>query len=197
MVMTSSYIPIWLVLIVIGIFIGILLRKKWNKSYIYLIFFSVFYIYILFVFSYTQFPIYIVTPNELVMSYGDMFKYNIYFIPSFSELMSPAGLWNIVMTIPFGFGLGFLLKTNMKRIIAYGLLFSVALETMQFLNMIITRFSLRTVDINDVINNTIGTVIGYLLFICFIFVVKKAVDKFSIKHNMLINYIFQCAENHR
>lgn len=61
----------------------------------------------------------------------------------FTELLSPAGLANIFNTIPFGFGLGFL--------------FSLSLEALQFLNMVITQISQRTVSINDLINNELAS----------------------------------------
>ncbi|MFA1821797.1 VanZ family protein [Virgibacillus oceani] len=155
----------------------------------YLVFFSIFYVYILFTLSYTQFPIYIQTPEGLRLSYSEIFQNNIIYIPQLSELISPAGLANIVMTIPFGFGSGFLIRVNLKRIILFGILFSFSLELLQFTNMVITQISQRTVNVNDLINNTIGAVIGYFLFVLFVKCFKSVIDKYNIQLNRMMQYI--------
>ena len=69
-------------------------------------------------------------------------------------------IFNIILFIPFGFFLPFL-NRNFQRIqntVFTGVIFSIFIEIMQY----ITRRGLT--DIDDVINNTIGAVVGYLLY---------------------------------
>ena len=78
------------------------------------------------------------------------------------------GFWlNIVMTMPVG-GLILLLKSARVRFIIlwmYGLLLGIFIESMQFiLDNSIKRFS-RFVDINDVISNMLGVVLGFYLLL--------------------------------
>ncbi|MFD1418710.1 VanZ family protein [Companilactobacillus keshanensis] len=77
---------------------------------------------------------------------------------------------NIFWFIPMGFFLPALnIKKGFFKVILTGMLISVSIEAMQFvLNTGVT-------DIDDVIFNTVGTVVGYLLYwICF--KVKKRIN---------------------
>lgn len=70
---------------------------------------------------------------------------------------------NMVMLIPFGSLLPYLFK-KMRSVISItvvGCAFSVFIEIIQF----VTGRGLCEVD--DVFNNTLGAVIGYLLFLCY------------------------------
>lgn len=68
---------------------------------------------------------------------------------------------NILMTIPFGLLLPSVLKSaeNIFCCIPLGFLFSVSIEYVQFISQ------RGHVQIDDVVMNVMGTVIGYLLFI--------------------------------
>lgn len=65
---------------------------------------------------------------------------------------------NILLFVPFGFFLPTLWSEfrNKKRVILTGLITTFAIEISQIL-------TLRTTDINDVVTNTLGTIIGYHL----------------------------------
>ena len=65
---------------------------------------------------------------------------------------------NIILFIPFGFMFPIIHKKLSKATITYGFLFSFAIEIMQY----ITGRGLA--DIDDLINNTLGAVIGYLIY---------------------------------
>jgi glycopeptide antibiotics resistance protein len=71
---------------------------------------------------------------------------------------------NILLTIPFGFLINFFVKLNWKNILWVSIASGLAIETSQFI-MSLFFGPYRTVDINDVILNTMGSLIGYLLFI--------------------------------
>ena len=64
-------------------------------------------------------------------------------------------------------------------------------ETAQFLLMVIWGFSYRVVDINDVILNTIGVIIGYILFLIFTWSLSGIVKVFRIKPRGIIQYIVE------
>ena len=91
------------------------------------------------------------------------------FVP-FQEIIN-IGFWlNVVMTMPVG-GVILLLRNTKVRFITpwlYGLLLGLFIESMQFiLDNSIKGFS-RFVDINDVISNMLGVVLGFYLLLVFI-----------------------------
>jgi glycopeptide antibiotics resistance protein len=71
---------------------------------------------------------------------------------------------NILLMIPFGFGLPFIANLRMKRVVIIGVLFSIGIELLQFLTGLMAGITFRVADINDVIFNTFGVVVGYVLF---------------------------------
>ncbi len=68
-------------------------------------------------------------------------------------------LLNILLFIPLGVLTPYIWKEYRKfyKTIILGLLLSISIEIIQL-------FNYRSTDINDIITNTIGTLIGYLLF---------------------------------
>lgn len=67
-------------------------------------------------------------------------------------------LGNIAIFIPFGLLLPIVQKDKSKKIILYGLFTSALIEIIQYV------FALGSSDIDDLMLNTLGTVIGYLLY---------------------------------
>jgi len=65
---------------------------------------------------------------------------------------------NIIFFIPFGFLFPIIQPKQSKATIAYGFMFSLGIEIMQY----ITGRGLA--DIDDLINNTLGAVIGYFIY---------------------------------
>lgn len=78
------------------------------------------------------------------------------------------GFWlNVVMTMPVG-GLILLLKNARVRFIIlwlYGLLLGIFIESMQFIQDNSIKGFSRFVDINDVISNMLGVVLGFYLLL--------------------------------
>lgn len=93
--------------------------------------------------------------------------------------------------MPFGFGLPFVYKTNLKRIVIANIMIGVILELLQFSIGIINGFTLRIVDINDVIFNFIGSMIGYVIFVIFLKIVKTIINKNKIQLNPLLEHIYK------
>lgn len=73
-------------------------------------------------------------------------------------------LLNIVMLIPFGMYIPFLSKsaTSVKKVAKLGFMLSLSLEMMQLL-IRVTLGNGRSTDINDLLANTAGAVIGFLI----------------------------------
>lgn len=68
-------------------------------------------------------------------------------------------LGNIIIFIPFGLLLPIILKKKNKNIVLSGVILSALIEILQFI------FGLGSTDIDDLLLNTIGVIIGYLLCI--------------------------------
>lgn len=100
---------------------------------------------------------------------------------------------NILLFIPFGLLFPLLSPQNQLRsTLLSGIIFSSSIEILQ-------AFSLRTPDINDILMNALGTLIGYYLFSFFL---NRATNKFrtsgqnfkmkefSTKFYFFISYLF-------
>ncbi|NCC87514.1 MAG: VanZ family protein [Clostridia bacterium] len=143
-----------------------LLSKKYKPAK-KIVLLTVIYIYILMVFAVSIFPL----PNfPLPYQAGHNFIpfYTIIktatTTPVSIALKQLAG--NIIMFIPFGFLISFF--TNKKKFvkcIASATLFSVFIEFLQFiLGVTFVGSQYRVVDIDDVILNLLGAIIGFCIF---------------------------------
>lgn len=120
-----------------------------------------FFSYLLIVFHLTFYPFQFIAPythvlemqwlpfKEILTQYGRTPKLAMYF-----------AVGNIVMTIPFGFFLALLFKRcrHLIVIVVCGLGYSLSIELFQML------FTNRSAEIDDLIFNTSGAMIGYILF---------------------------------
>jgi glycopeptide antibiotics resistance protein len=74
---------------------------------------------------------------------------------------------NAILTLPFGFGLGAFYKPKWWKILIWALLTGLALEGIQLLVILVTGTFYHTVDINDVILNAMGVILGYFSYLVF------------------------------
>lgn len=72
---------------------------------------------------------------------------------------------NVLLTIPFGAGLGFFSQIRGRRMLGTALVTGLALEGTQLLLSVLGLGRPRSVDINDVILNSLGVLIGFGLFL--------------------------------
>ena len=79
---------------------------------------------------------------------------------------------NILLTIPFGILINFFVELNWKTFFWVLIASGLVIETSQFI-MSLFFGPYRTVDINDVILNTLGYLIGCLMFITAAWIVHK------------------------
>lgn len=162
-------------LLIIFVWIGIIvfLRLKIHKSFIYLLFFTLFYFYIVKVLDYTlfQFQSLLILKQFMpqLMLNGQEAGKTINLIPlvTLTSEDLKTSLLNILLFIPFGFGMPFISNFNMKKIVGIGLLFSIVIEILQLVTGSIANITFRVADINDLIFNTVGVAVGYVLFVGF------------------------------
>lgn len=76
---------------------------------------------------------------------------------------------NLIMTLPFGFlyGLKLRLKGKSPKLLRagiYGFLFSLLIESIQLFGVYINKPYSRSFDITDLIMNSLGSILGYMVF---------------------------------
>jgi glycopeptide antibiotics resistance protein len=98
-------------------------------------------------------------------------------------------LLNILLLIPFGFGLPFITNYRMKKIVVIGALFSIGIEFMQLITGFVAKMTFRITDINDVIFNTVGVAIGYLLFVGFVRIYRYTSHNWAVSAHPILRYI--------
>jgi glycopeptide antibiotics resistance protein len=177
------------------IWIGIVtfLRLKKKESLVYLLFFTIFYVYLFKVLDYTlfQFQSLILLKHftpDLILN-GQTAGENMNLIPLITLTLEEltTSLLNILLLIPFGFGLPFITNFRMKKIVVIGALFSIVIEFLQLITGFMAKITFRIADINDVIFNTVGVAVGYLLFVGFVRIYRSR--NWKISANPILRYI--------
>ncbi|HEV7694149.1 MAG TPA: VanZ family protein [Hyphomonadaceae bacterium] len=168
------------------------LRKK---GFAFLAFFTVFYVYLFKVLDYTLFQYQSLLvlkqwmPNLRLNGLAASDSLNL--IPLFELTPADAttSLLNILMLVPFGFGLPFITRLRMKGVVLSGALFSILIELMQLSTGILARTTFRVADINDVIFNTTGAAIGYLMFAGFTRGYRRVSSGWGIRMHPVLRHI--------
>ncbi len=72
----------------------------------------------------------------------------------------------MLVTVPFGFGLAFVRRMGIVSTLAVGLVFATAIEAAQLLaNVLRVAIPNWSIDINDVVLNSLGVVVGVAAFV--------------------------------
>lgn len=79
----------------------------------------------------------------------------------------PTSLLNVLLFVPLGFLLPFIRRVDMSKVVIIGALLSLSIELAQLLTGSLAETTFRIADINDLLFNTAGAAIGYLLFLLF------------------------------
>jgi glycopeptide antibiotics resistance protein len=106
-------------------------------------------------------------------------------------------LLNILLFVPFGFGLPFITNLQLKKITVAGALFSIGIELLQLVTGLMAKITFRVADINDVIFNTIGVVIGYMLFVGFVRIYRHISPNWETSANPISRYIAERSQPSR
>ena len=100
----------------------------------------------------------------------------------FNQILSPTALANILLLLPLGIYLPLLLRRKgFKYVLILGLLTTISIELAQFIISSIIGVTYRTFDVNDIILNTLGFIIGYLIFKLINPVISSLLD-FKVMH---------------
>lgn len=150
------------IIALILIYVVFLYRRWKKKGRDVLLVNTLFYVYIASVLYVTLMPIIVSLPFIFDHPYVPMH------LRPFDDYFSKRGdavrqiLLNVVMMIPFGFLLPAVKKRNLFSCALFTFLFSLGIELVQpLLN------GSRSSDLTDIITNTVGGIVGYLLFLLF------------------------------
>ncbi|MEA2622126.1 MAG: hypothetical protein QOH61_1036 [Chloroflexota bacterium] len=104
-----------------------------------------------------------------------------FFLPGGDTMSSDQLVYNVLLTVPFGFGLPFVIRMRFRSVIAVGVAFSLGIELTQLLADA-TYLALPTwsVDANDVILNSSGVVIGAVGFLTASFLYRASVGRLGV-----------------
>jgi glycopeptide antibiotics resistance protein len=177
---------------ILFILLPVLWRRKHSMSY--LLFFSIFWVYLLWVAQAVIFPFAINTVQG-----NAVFMPSINLIPFYFGSCSMPGdcarhiVENIILTLPFGFGINFLVRVEPKNIPWLALGLGLGFEFTQFVISMAFKSGFRSVDINDVIFNATGVLLGYSLFKAFARVYLKFAEYYKIKYRGLFAYVNEVA----
>ena len=161
----------------------------WGKGLIYLFFCMVFGIYLIGVVSAVIFPIHI--PEASIPL---RFKLQLNLIPfnfGSCDFHCLRNIYeNILLTIPFGFGISFITKIKARNMIWLAIAVGLILEITQLVISLTVRSPFRVVDINDVILNAVGILLGYGLFRIFGWLFLSVVPKLGVNRKQIFAYVY-------
>ncbi len=175
------------------------LRRKHSRTYLF--FFSLFWVYMLLVAGVTIFPI--LTPGAgharapLSRILGDINLVPFNFLQMYHNknlVLFVEVVGNILMTIPYGFGLPFLKHIQPKRFIWLAMAIGFTIETLQLIEALMTGLIYRQVDINDFLLNTTGALIGYGLFQAFAWLYLAVYKNTEVKKKGLFAYVLKVTD---
>jgi glycopeptide antibiotics resistance protein len=162
-------IPIFSIYFIIRVILHKVKRISWSDHLLHLFLFS----YGLALISITLFPIPLYYFNEEV---PEMMKAHYNFVPldSIYDTLAQAVsvdvalkqvLGNVVLFFPLGFlvPLRWNYFMTMKRVLLLGLFTSCVIEFLQFAISVAIHYRYRSVDMDDVLLNTLGCIVGFLL----------------------------------
>ena len=101
---------------------------------------------------------------------------------------------NLLLTLPFGFGIHFIAGTKtrigVKPFLWLAILPGMAVEITQLAVSLLVGASYRGVDINDVLLNIVGAWIGYALFQIFTWAYLAFARRFAIRPGGILAFIY-------
>lgn len=182
---------------VLILFLWVAWRRTRSFSYLFCLF--IFGIYLLLVADKTFFPL------DLSDTYRESlqdvrFSSLVNLIPlnfNFSELPNlvlTQIVQNVLLTVPFGFGVNFVAYIPAKRVLWLALAVGLVIEAVQLVLLLLKiAVPLRIVDVNDVLLNALGILIGYGIFRVFTWLYLWVTQRLGIRHWGLSAYVYQIA----
>lgn len=186
-----------LVVLLLIVFLVVLWRRKRNPAYLFC--FSLFGIYFLYVLDVAIFPIPITGAFADAVRAEGNFMSHVNLVPFYfgtsldSKRIFINTIQNIILTIPFGFGISFIVPLREKGFRWVVIAGCLGIEVMQLVISLGVRFTYRVIDVNDVFLNAVGVLVGYGLFRVFSWSYLIISERFSIEHEGLSAYIHNIA----
>lgn len=181
---------------ILTLIIATILLRKQKHSWSYLFFFSMFWIYVMLGLDKVFFPIQIngqfvdamrqiplLSHINLIPFYLNQYPLNAL---GYLNIMQ-----NIILTVPFGFGINFISHPNKKYIFWSSIIIGIGIELAQLIISLLLRYPYRVIDINDAFLNALGVWIGYGLFRAFSWLYLVLTDRLKIEHQGLSSYIYE------
>jgi glycopeptide antibiotics resistance protein len=138
-----------------------------KRSFPYVLFFAVFWVYVLVVIKQTLFAIPLSGPMVEELRNAGHFMSSVNLIPGHfgrGGLDMRGIINNVLLALPFGFGLNFLARVKLSRLLWIALGFGATVEGLQLVISLGLGFAYRVIDINDLLLNAVGVALGYALF---------------------------------
>jgi glycopeptide antibiotics resistance protein len=170
-------------------------RLRQKQPLVYWLFFTLFSVYLYKVLDYTLFQFQSLllfryfTPGLRLNGIAPGKSLNLLPLITLTPEDARTSLLNILLMVPFGFGLPFITSLRMKSIVGIGALCSIGIESLQLLTGRLAGMTFRIADINDVIFNTIGVTFGYVLFIGFMRLFRQVSRRRELAAHPLLRYI--------
>lgn len=105
----------------------------------------------------------------------------------------PGLLLNVALTIPFGFGLPFIKRSCVGRVWLWALGLGLVLEGAQLLISLALGYAYRQIDIDDVLMNALGVLLGYGAFLAFSALYVRLIQRLDEPPTGLISHIYEVA----
>jgi glycopeptide antibiotics resistance protein len=138
-----------------------------------------FTLYLLLASKYTIFPLWIDAAYIEAARNGTKFLHGVNLVPfkdwSLEYLKGVQGWGNVALGIPFGFLYPFVMPvTNWQQMARSGTIFAFAIELTQLTISLGYGFTYRVIDINDVLLNSTGVMLGYAVLRIVAFLYRTA-----------------------
>lgn len=169
--------------------------KSRGKSNTCIFFFGVLFYYLIFVCRYTLFPIPVSEAYLSIIRPNSSFSTSINLLPLWIDqhftLITKEHILNIIMTIPFGFIVNYILqKQSFVKLVISGILLGTIIETIQLSISLTIKYPYRIIDVNDIFFNFTGVMIGYLIFKAVSVLFVKVVNLTKMEHNTFTQYVY-------
>jgi len=182
---------------ILSLILAVLRHRKYSFSY--LLCFGVFWVYLMLVVSATLFPIPIVNgeaaswqSTKYIFARINLipFDYSRYYILNRRYIFFREIAANILLTVPFGFGISFITWFRARHILWLAPAVGFGIETMQLALCLALGLYYRGVDISDALVNALGVYLGYSAFVVFSLVYTALTKHFQIEQKGLLAYVF-------
>lgn len=178
------YIPVNLIfLLIFGIHGAV---KKRNRAYYF--FALVFCVYLNGVIEKAFFPIFTDGARHYV-TFLDFINMDVTILPQYTPYQI---IGNVLLTLPVGILLPFVIDCRAGARIGYSVLFSVSIELIQLLMILSLHLIDVTVDINDIILNVAGCLFGNAVFAIFCKIYVRIQEKYDYP---ILKYFYQVCGN--